>query len=82
MADEDTLVANIREVLKTRQGKDVLWHILGMCNIYGDVFTGNSQTFYLEGKRAVGLEILQLLEEADPTAYAKLLLDQQKLKEA
>lgn len=79
--DYELLVANTRELLKTRPGKDFIWHILSICNLYGESFTGNSQTFYLEGKRAVGLEILQVLEDSDPTAYARLLLDKQKLKE-
>ncbi len=75
------LLANVREVCKTRQGKDVVWYILGMCDIYSDTFTGNSHTFYLEGKRAIALQILQLLEDADSTLYARLLLDNQKRKE-
>lgn len=69
------LKLNTREVLKLKAGKEIIWHILSMCGIYDDTFTGNSQSFYLEGKRAVGLEILQLLEDADPTFYPKLLLE-------
>lgn len=84
MADPeyDILLGNVRELLKLRQGRDVLWHVLSFCQLYTDIFSGNSSTFYLEGKRAVGLEILQMLEDADPTAYARLLLDKQKEKEA
>jgi len=74
----DLLVSNTRKMLKTRPGQDFVWHILAICNLYGDVFTGNSQTFYYEGKRAVGLEVLQLLEDVDKTAYAELLLLKQK----
>ena len=77
----DTLVANTRELLKTKAGKDFIWYILSIANLYGDNFTGNSQTFYLEGKRSVGLEVLQLLEDVDKTAYARLLLDKQKIEE-
>jgi len=85
MADDrdfEVLKGNVREVLKLRAGKEVLWYILSLTNLYGDNFTGNSQTFYLEGKRAIGLQILQLLEDADPTAYPRLLLDKQKEQEA
>jgi hypothetical protein len=52
---------------------------LGLCNLYTSTFTGNSQTFYLEGKRDVGLDILKLLEDADPTIYPKLILDKQEI---
>lgn len=74
---ESILELNVREVIGTKAGKDVLWNILSMCNLYGDNFTGNSQTFYLEGKRSIGLEILQMLEDADPTVYARMLLERQ-----
>ena len=72
------LCANVRRVAETEYGKEVIWEILGMCNIYGESFTGNSQTFFLEGKRSVGLEFLQLLEDSDPTLYPRLLLRNQK----
>jgi hypothetical protein len=63
----------------TRQGKIFMWQILGLCNLYTSTFTGNSQTFYLEGKRDVGLDILKLLEDADPTIYPKLILENQEM---
>lgn len=72
------LKENIRELLKARPGKELIWHLLKICNLYGQNFTGNSQTFYLEGKRSVGLELLDLLQDVDPTAYARLLLEKQK----
>jgi len=72
------LIENVRELMKLRQGKEVIWYILSLCNLYGDIFTGNSRTFYEEGKRAVGLEILGLLEEADKTIYPRLLLERTK----
>ena len=49
-----------------------------MCQLYSESFTGNSTTFYNEGKRSIGLELLQMLEDTDKTAYAKLLLAQTK----
>jgi len=76
----DVLKANVRELLKTRAGKSFVWYVLSICNLYGESFTGNSQTFFLEGKRSVALEVLQLLEEVDPTAYARLLLEKNNVK--
>jgi hypothetical protein len=71
----DLLIANIRDLCKTKQGKDLIWYLLGFCELYSDTFTGNSQTYYNEGKRAVGLELLRLLEEADNTIYPRLILE-------
>lgn len=70
----EVLCKNMRAVLNTTAGRKVIWHLLSLCNLYVDNFTGNSQTFFLEGKRSVGLEILQLLESADKKAYPQLLL--------
>lgn len=74
----DLLLANVRAVLATTQGKELLWEIMSMCGIYNNTFTGNSSTFFAEGKRAIGLEILGLLSDADPTAYARMQLERSK----
>ena len=73
--EHDNLVADVRYILKDSRARNVLWHILGICGIYDDTFTGNSQTFYREGMRRVGLDTLQLIDEADPSAYARLILE-------
>lgn len=76
----DLLLANVRELSKYRFGKEFIWHVLSICNLYTDGFTGDDQTFYNEGKRAVGLQLLQLLDEADPTMYARLILEKQNIE--
>ena len=72
----EILLGNIRKLLRDRAGREVIWHILSLCEIYSPSFTGNSHTFFNEGKRTVGLEIIDLLNQADPSAYANLLLKQ------
>ena len=70
--------ANIREVMKLRAGREFIWAILAECGIYNDCFTGNSHGMYLEGRRSIGLNILEMLEQADPTIYPRLLLEKQE----
>lgn len=81
MADEDkrykAFVADMRELFKQPAARDLLWHVLSSCNVWGGIFTGNSQTYFLEGKRQVGIELLQLMEEVDPTLFPRLLLEKQ-----
>jgi len=72
------LLANVREVAKTEQGKALIWEVLSMCGLYTQTFTGNSQGAFLEGRRSVGIEILQLLEDMDKTFYPNLLLSSQE----
>ncbi len=72
---DELLQANVLELMKTGAGKKVIWHILGLCGIYASSFTGNSTTFYNEGKRDIGLDVLRMLEDADDTIYARLQLE-------
>lgn len=65
---------NVKTLMATRQGQEVIWEILGMCDLYSDTFTGDNRAYYHEGKRAVGLMILSMLEEADKAIYPNLLL--------
>jgi hypothetical protein len=75
------LLSNVRELLKHRGGKDFIWFVLSRCNIYTPSFTGTADgTAFMEGKRSVGLDLLQLIEEADPSAYPRLLLEQQGIE--
>lgn len=79
VTEDDLVTANVREVIKSGAGRKVLYHILDICNLYGESFTGNSQTFFIEGKRSIGLQVLGLIQEADPKAYPKLLLEMQEV---
>ena len=72
------LLAKVRDVAETPSGKSLIWEVLSMCGLYQSTFTGNSQGAFLEGKRAVGLEILELLSEMDKTFYPALLLNKAK----
>ena len=72
---QEVKLANVREVLATRAGRDVIWEILEMTGLYVDnSFAAHAGT---EGRRAVGLQILELIEDADPKAYGNLLITKQ-----
>lgn len=75
----DVLLANVRKVCETSYGKDVIWHILSLCGIYSSAFTGNSTTFYNEGARSVGLQVMQILDDADLSIYPRLLLEKRDI---
>ncbi len=75
------LEADVNSVMGTPQGKDLIWEVLSLCGIYENQFTGNSSTFFNEGRRSVGIDLIQMLTDADPTLYAQLLLERAKLEE-
>ena len=66
--DFEVLKANVRVLMETRAGKEIMWEIISYCDLY----TAGSTKFEA-GKRQVGIDILQLLEGADPTIYPKLI---------
>ena len=75
------LVANMRELLKTKYGKEVLWHILSLTGVYATCFTGNTTTFFNEGQRSIGLQLMELMDDADISAYPRLLLEKREVED-
>lgn len=79
--------SDMRAVLASPEGRRVLLWVLQCTNIYAGSYTGDNDTFYREGRRAVGLRIIAELNAVDPMAYVGLLNDsvshtQQALSEA
>lgn len=72
----ERLLDDLKEVLKTNQGKNVMWWVLSQCGIYDTNFSDEDRkTNFLLGKRDIGLGIIGLMHDADPTMYAKLQLE-------
>lgn len=63
---------DIRKVLSSAEGRRLYWKILSHAGLYKSSFTGNSNTFFLEGKRSEGLFWLDELMQAEPTLYAQM----------
>lgn len=62
----------LKGILSTPAGKDFIWRLLGACGVYEESFTGNSTTFYKEGKRSIGLWVIKEINEADKNAYINM----------
>lgn len=76
MIDEeyDKIVEAVAKALQNESCRTVLWEVLGMTGLYTVNYDPNLRGHY-EGRRSVGLEILQLLERADKKAYINLQLE-------
>ena len=70
---DDRLLCAVSALLDSENGKLVLYELINATGVFASSFTGNSATYYLEGKRAVGLYLYQLLMTADPHALQKLV---------
>lgn len=66
-------IEDIRFVLSDARGRRFFWRYLGECGVFKTSMTGNSQTFFNEGMRNIGLKLLADLNEADPGAYIKMM---------
>lgn len=66
-------VKDAAEVMASDAAKRFICTVLDRCGYYSDPMTGNSQTFYNLGMRRTGMDIMGMLEAADPDAHLKLL---------
>ena len=74
-AQRDALNADMAWVLADARGRRVLVNMLAHCRLGVSNFTGNSETFKLEGKREVALAFLAWIKEADPEKARQIVAD-------
>ena len=55
--------SSLMSLLKNKEGRWFLMRLLDVTGINANSFTGNSHTFFNEGKRQVGLELLARIQE-------------------
>jgi hypothetical protein len=60
---------DIRKVMETKEGRRFVWRLLEEGNIFRKCFSGNSSTFYLEGKRELVLGFYQDIMEGCPELF-------------
>ena len=56
-AERDRM-AGLGDIMATKQGRNWMWWLLAQCGVFQTSFTGNSTTFFNEGKRQVGLVVM------------------------
>lgn len=70
---EERLANGLTYVLAARPGRDLVWWLLGEAGVYAGSYTGDNRTFFNEGRRDVGLRLLDRLLAADPEAYLTMI---------
>jgi hypothetical protein len=78
-ADAEQLDADWKACLDSCAFRNILWSILVDAGIYRSSFTGNSETFFREGMRNLGLKIQAKAIEANVEAY-QLMEREQRMK--
>ena len=73
------LAADWTWLMSQKRGRRLVWRLLSQTGLFRSSFTGsNSQTFFNEGQRNVGLWITALLTEHCPEDYAKMTVEQRE----
>lgn len=72
-AERLQLMDDMKAVLATPGGRRVMANILVHCRMTESNFTGNSETFKLEGKREVALALSNWMGAADANAAREII---------
>ena len=54
---------DFRWLMADKRGRRIMWRLLERTRVYKSSFTGNSQTFFLEGTRNVGLMLISDIQK-------------------
>lgn len=69
----DRELNDLRKVLRTPEGRRVIWRLLEEAKIFQSVFTGNSGTYYKAGYSDFGRFILSEVLEANKNAFTQMM---------
>jgi phosphoglycolate phosphatase-like HAD superfamily hydrolase len=68
-------VADFKWLMDSQQGRRFAWRLLEQTGVYRSSFTGDSQTFFNEGQRNIGLKLIAQIHEITPDAYPLMLAE-------
>ena len=62
-------------LMSSTQGRRIVWRLMDKAGVYRTSFTGNSETFFKEGMRNMGLFIVAEIQAHSPDSYALMLTE-------
>lgn len=77
---DKTYLNDMKYILSLKQGRRLIWKYMENAGIFRTSFTGNSTTFFNEGRRDIGLQILADVMAADPDKYILMSKESEELK--
>jgi len=75
---ELSVADGLKDCLKTKQGRDFVWDILSVTGVFRSSFTGNAVTFFNEGRRDVGLQLLARITKLCPERLTEMMREGQQ----
>lgn len=70
-------IEDFKWLLAHKQGRRIAWRLLSKAGVFRTSMTGNSQTFFNEGRRDMGLWVLAEINEVSPDSYVQMLKEAQ-----
>ncbi|MBX9946074.1 MAG: hypothetical protein K2Y40_18510 [Reyranella sp.] len=70
--------ADLVWLMNQREGRRFVWRLLQLCHLYESSFTGTSATFFREGERNVGLQVLADIVRLCSDLHARMAGECQK----
>ena len=67
-------------LMGSKRGRRIVWRLLERTGVYRSSFTGNSEPFFREGQRNVGLMLMAQINECSPDQYALMLKEQNDVR--
>lgn len=74
--DRKTEADDLKWLMGSRRGRRIVWRLIERTGFFQSSFTGNSETFFREGARAVGLRLVTLINSVCPELYAPMVQEQ------
>lgn len=72
-------INDLKTVMGSVNGRRFMWRLLEKAGIFKSSMTGNSQTFFLEGQRNIGLFLLAQINEHCLDQYVVMLNESREL---
>ena len=69
-------ITDIKWLMSHKQGRRIVSRLMGETGVYQTSFTGSSETFYREGRRAIGLLITDEVTRHAWSDYLQMLTEQ------
>ena len=68
--------ADFKWLMSDKRGRRIVWGLLDRTGLYKSSFTGNSETFFKEGQRNVGLQYMAMIHTHCSDRYDLMVSEQ------
>lgn len=73
-------LSDLKSLMSEPLGRRFMWSLLARAGVFLSCFTGNSTTFFNEGKREIGLQYMHMINEACPELYHVMVTEANNIR--